>query len=224
MPRNEFGRDLRFLQEELLAVGSMVEKAIANSVDGLKRRDLDLSRQVVQDDAIVDASRYDIEERCVNLIAKQQPMATDLRTIIAILQIVGELERMGDYASGIAKISLAMGNDPPIKPLIDIPRMADKASLMLRRSLESLVNRDIVAAQGIRADDDEVDALYDQIYRELLTFMLEDPRTITRATYLLWVAHDLERIADRATNIAKRVIYLVTGEHVETKSFASASP
>ena len=202
----------------------MVEKAIANSVDGLKRRDLDLSRQVVQDDAIVDASRYDIEERCVNLIAKQQPMATDLRTIIAILQIVGELERMGDYASGIAKISLAMGNDPPIKPLIDIPRMADKASLMLRRSLESLVNRDIVAAQGIRADDDEVDALYDQIYRELLTFMLEDPRTITRATYLLWVAHDLERIADRATNIAKRVIYLVTGEHVETKSFASAGP
>ena len=224
MPRNEFGRDLRFLQEELLAVGSMVEKAIANSVDGLKRRDLDLSRQVVQDDAIVDASRYDIEERCINLIAKQQPMATDLRTIIAILQIVGELERMGDYASGIAKISLAMGNDPPIKPLIDIPRMADKASLMLRRSLESLVNRDIVAAQGIRADDDEVDALYDQIYRELLTFMLEDPRTITRATYLLWVAHDLERIADRATNIAKRVIYLVTGEHVETKSFASAGP
>ena len=224
MPRNEFGRDLRFLQEELLAVGSMVEKAIANSVDGLKRRDLDLSRQVVRDDAIVDASRYDIEERCVNLIAKQQPMATDLRTIIAILQIVGELERMGDYASGIAKISLAMGNDPPIKPLIDIPRMADKASLMLRRSLESLVNRDIVAAQGIRADDDEVDALYDQIYRELLTFMLEDPRTITRATYLLWVAHDLERIADRATNIAKRVIYLVTGEHVETKSFASAGP
>ena len=224
MPRNEFGRDLRFLQEELLAVGSMVEKAIANSVDGLKRRDLDLSRQVVQDDAIVDASRYDIEERCVNLIAKQQPMATDLRTIIAILQIVGELERMGDYASGIAKISLAMGNDPPIKPLVDIPRMADKASLMLRRSLESLVNRDIVAAQGIRADDDEVDALYDQIYRELLTFMLEDPRSITRATYLLWVAHDLERIADRATNIAKRVIYLVTGEHVETKSFASAGP
>ena len=221
MPRNEFGRDLRFLQEELLAVGSMVEKAIANSVDGLKRRDLELSRQVVQDDAIIDARRYDIEERCVNLIAKQQPMATDLRTIITILQIVGELERIGDYASGIAKISLAMGNEPPIKPLIDIPRMADKASLMLRRSLDALVNRDIVAAAGVRADDDEVDALYDHIYRELLTFMLEDPRTITRATYLLWVAHDLERIADRATNIAKRVIYLVTGQHVETKNLAS---
>ena len=167
MPRNEFGRDLRFLQEELLTVGSMVEKAIANSVDALKRRDLDLSRQVVQDDGIIDARRNDIEERCVNLIARQQPMATDLRTIIAILQIVGELERMGDYASGIAKISLAMGNEPPIKPLIDIPRMADKAAHMLRRSLDSLVSRDIVAAEGIRADDDEVDALYDQIYREL---------------------------------------------------------
>ncbi len=218
MPRNEFGRDLRFLQEELLAVGSMVEKAIANAVDALKRRDLDLSRQVVLDDGIIDARRYDIEERCVNLIAMQQPMATDLRMIIAILQIIGELERMGDYAGGIAKISLAMGNDPPIKPLIDIPRMADMASQMLRRSLDSLVDRDIIAAQGVRADDDEVDALYDQIYRELLTFMLEDPRTITRATYLLWVAHDLERIADRATNIAKRVIYLVTGERVATKS------
>ena len=224
MPRNEFGRDLRFLQEELLTVGSMVEKAIANSVDALKRRDLDLSRQVVQDDGIIDARRNDIEERCVNLIARQQPMATDLRTIIAILQIVGELERMGDYASGIAKISLAMGNEPPIKPLIDIPRMADKSALMLRRSLDALVGRDIVAAEGVRADDDEVDALYDQIYRELLTFMLEDPRTITRATYLLWVAHDLERIADRATNIAKRVIYLVTGEHVKTKNLASAGP
>ena len=223
MPRNEFGRDLRFLQEELLAVGSMVEKAIANAVDALNRRDLDLSRQIVLDDGIIDARRYDIEERCVNLIARQQPMATDLRTIIAILHIVGQLERMGDYASGIAKISLAMGNEPPIKPLIDIPRMADKASQMLRRSLDSLVSRDIVAAQGVRADDDEVDALYDQIYRELLTFMLEDPRTITRATYLLWVAHDLERIADRATNIAKRVIYLVTGEHVETKSPTVAS-
>ena len=223
MPRNEFGRDLRFLQEELLAVGSMVEKAIANAVDALNRRDLDLSRRIVLDDGIIDARRYDIEERCVNLIARQQPMATDLRTIIAILHIVGQLERMGDYASGIAKISLAMGNEPPIKPLIDIPRMADKASQMLRRSLDSLVSRDIVAAEGVRADDDEVDALYDQIYRELLTFMLDDPRTITRATYLLWVAHDLERIADRATNIAKRVIYLVTGEHVETKNPTVAS-
>lgn len=223
MPRTEFDRELRMLQEELLGVGSMVEKAIANSIEGLKQRDLELSRQVVQDDDVIDARRYEIEERCVNLIAKQQPIAIDLRTIIAILHIVGELERMGDYAEGIAKISIAMGGDPPLKPLIDIPRMADKASMMLRRSLEALVNRDIVAAQGIGVDDDEVDALYDQIYRELLTFMLDDPRTITRATYLLWVAHDLERIADRATNIAERVIYLVTGEHVEIQEFSVPS-
>jgi phosphate transport system protein len=223
MPRTEFDRELRMLQEELLGVGSMVEKAIANSIEGLKQRDLELSRQVVQDDDVIDARRYEIEERCVSMIAKQQPLAIDLRTIIAILHIVGELERMGDYAEGIAKISIAMGDDPPLKPLIDIPRMADKASMMLRRSLEALVNRDIVAAQGIGVDDDEVDALYDQIYRELLTFMLEDPRTITRATYLLWVAHDLERIADRATNIAERVIYLVTGEHVEIQEFSVPS-
>jgi phosphate transport system protein len=223
MPRTEFDRELRMLQEELLGVGSMVEKAIANSIEGLKQRDLELSRQVVQDDDVIDARRYEIEERCVSMIAKQQPLAIDLRTIIAILHIVGELERMGDYAEGIAKISIAMGDDPPLKPLIDIPRMADKASMMLRRSLEALVNRDIVAAQGIGVDDDEVDALYDQIYRELLTLMLEDPRTITRATYLLWVAHDLERIADRATNIAERVIYLVTGEHVEIQEFSVPS-
>jgi len=223
MPRTEFDRELRMLQEELLGVGSMVEKAIANSIEGLKQRDLELSRQVVQDDDVIDARRYEIEERCVSMIAKQQPLAIDLRTIIAILHIVGELERMGDYAEGIAKISIAMGDDPPLKLLIDIPRMAYKASMMLRRSLEALVNRDIVAAQGIGVDDDEVDALYDQIYRELLTFMLEDPRTITRATYLLWVAHDLERIADRATNIAERVIYLVTGEHVEIQEFSVPS-
>jgi phosphate transport system protein len=223
MPRTEFDRELRMLQEELLSVGSMVEKAIANSIEGLNQRDLELSRQVIQDDDVIDTRRYEIEERCVNLIAKQQPLAIDLRTIIAILHIVGELERMGDYAEGIAKISVAMGNDPPLKPLIDIPRMADKATVMLRRSLEALVNRDIVAAQGVGVDDDEVDALYDQIYRELLTFMLEDPRTITRATYLLWVAHDLERIADRATNIAERVIYLVTGEHVEIQEFSVPS-
>ncbi len=220
MPRAEFDRELRMLQEELLGVGSMVEKAIANAIEGLKQRDLELSRQVVQDDDVIDVRRYEIEERCVNLIAKQQPLAIDLRTIIAILHIVGELERMGDYAEGIAKISLAMGDEPPLKPLIDIPRMAEKATAMLRRSLDSLVNRDIVAAQGIGVDDDEVDALYDQIYRELLTFMLEDPRTISRATYLLWVAHDLERIADRATNIAERVIYLVTGEYVEIQEFS----
>ena len=128
------------------------------------------------------------------------------------MHIVGELERIGDYAEGVAKISLAMGDEAPLKPLIDIPRMAQKASLMTRQSLDALVQRDVDLAITVAESDDEVDALYDQIFRELVTFMIEDPRTIQRATYLLWVAHDLERIADRATNIAERVVYLVTGE------------
>ncbi|MBM3933432.1 MAG: phosphate signaling complex protein PhoU [SAR202 cluster bacterium] len=215
MPRLDFDRSLRILQDELLALGSMVEKAVINSVDSLKRRDLELSRQVVQQDDVIDKMRYEIEEKCIDLIAKQQPFAQDLRTVIATLHIAVELERMGDYAEGIAKISLLMGDQAPLKPLIDIPRMADKATKMLRRALDALVNRDVVAAKVVCNDDDEVDALYDQVYRELLTFMIQDPKTIQRATYLLWVAHDLERTADRATNIAERVIYLVTGKLVE---------
>ena len=139
-------------------------------------------------------------------------MAVDLRVIIAAMMVANELERMGDYAEGIAKISLAMGELPPLKPLIDIPRMADKAVDMLRRSIESYVNRDIVAAKGVFHDDDEVDEMYEQVYRELLTYMMRDPTTIQRATYLLWVSHDLERVADRTTNIAERVMFLVTGK------------
>jgi|TARA_B100001750_G_C15410417_1_gene547464 phosphate transport system protein len=212
MLRSEFHADLQKLQDDLLNLGSMVEKATIKAIDALKTRDLPLSRQVIEEDDVIDDIRYEIEARCEDLIAKQQPLATDLRLIIAIMHIVGELERMGDYAEGVAKISLAMGDEAPLKPLIDIPRMAQKASLMTRQSLDALVERDVDLAITVAESDDEVDALYDQIFRELVTFMIEDPRTIQRATYLLWVAHDLERIADRATNIAERVVYLVTGE------------
>ena len=212
MLRSEFHADLQKLQDDLLNLGSMVEKATTKAIDALKTRDLSLSRQVIEEDDVIDDIRYEIEARCEDLIAKQQPLATDLRLIIAIMHIVGELERMGDYAEGVAKISLAMGDEAPLKPLIDIPRMAQKASLMTRQSLDALVERDVDLAITVAESDDEVDALYDQIFRELVTFMIEDPRTIQRATYLLWVAHDLERIADRATNIAERVVYLVTGE------------
>ena len=212
MLRSEFHADLQKLQDDLLNLGSMVEKATTKAIDALKTRDLSLSRQVIEEDDVIDDIRYEIEARCEDLIAKQQPLATDLRLIIAIMHIVGELERIGDYAEGVAKISLAMGDEAPLKPLIDIPRMAQKASLMTRQSLDALVQRDVDLAITVAESDDEVDALYDQIFRELVTFMIEDPRTIQRATYLLWVAHDLERIADRATNIAERVVYLVTGE------------
>jgi len=211
MVRADFDRNLKTLQDDLLSLGSMVEKAITKSLIGLKNRDLHLSRQVVEEDDYIDQHRYQLEEQCIDLIATQQPIAIDLRTLMAVLHISTELERMGDYAEGIAKISVMMGDEPPLKPLIDIPRMAEKATTMLRRSLDALVHRDEVAARQVCNDDDEVDELYDQIYRELLTYMIEDPSTIQRATYLLWVAHDLERIADRATNIAERVIFLLTG-------------
>ena len=186
------------------------------SVEALKQRDLTESQQLVQEDDYIDQKRYELEDRCVDLIATQQPIAGDLRAIIALLHITVELERIGDYAEGIAKISLLMGDEPPLKPLIDIPRMAEKATTMLRNSMDSLVSRDTIKANLVLKDDDEVDLLYDQVYRELLVFMLQNPQTIQRATYLLWAAHDLERIADRATNIAERVIFLVTGKMVES--------
>ena len=208
-------RELRMLEDEVVAMGGMVEKSIARALDCLQRRDLEAAEQVIREDDYIDSKRFEIEERCIDLIATQQPMATDLRILIAMLHITVELERMGDYAEGIAKISLLMGAEPTLKPLIDIPRMAEKATAMLRRSLAAMVNRDTVSAIQVCNDDDEVDALYDQVYRELLTYMIQDPSTIQRATYLLWVAHDLERIADRATNVAERVVYLVTGKMEE---------
>jgi phosphate transport system protein len=216
MTRVDFDRHLRALQDDLLVLSSMVEKAIAKALDALKGRDLAASRQVVQEDDAIDQQRFQLEEKCIELIATQQPTARDLRTVITILHIAVELERMGDYAEGIGKISLMMGDEPPLKPLIDIPRMAERAMDMLRKSLDALTSRDTAVASQVCKDDDEVDALYDQVYRELLTYMLQDPRTIQRATYLLWVAHDLERTADRATNIAEMVIYLVTGKMTET--------
>ncbi len=216
MLRLDLDRQLGQLQQEVVSLAEIVDKATMRAVDALKRRDLVESKQVVQEDDYIDQKRYEIEDRCIDLIATQQPMARDLRAIIALLHITVELERMGDYAEGIAKISLLMGEEAPLKPLIDIPRMADKATLMLRNSIDSLVSRDMVKANQVLQDDDEVDDLYDQVYRELLVFMLQDPQTIQRATYLLWAAHDLERSADRATNIAERVIYLVTGKMVES--------
>ncbi|MCH8898363.1 MAG: phosphate signaling complex protein PhoU [Chloroflexi bacterium] len=215
MLRLDLDRQLAQLQQEVVSLAEIVDKATMRAVDALKRRDLVESQQVVQEDDYIDQKRYEIEDRCIDLIATQQPMARDLRAIIALLHITSELERMGDYAEGIAKISLLMGEEAPLKPLIDIPRMADKATQMLRNSIDSLVSRDMVKANQVLQDDDEVDDLYDQVYRELLLFMIQDPETIQRATYLLWVAHDLERIADRATNIAERVIFLVSGKLVE---------
>jgi phosphate transport system protein len=213
--RESFDRHLHELQDDLLVMGSMVEKALERSMEALKSRNLEMAHQVIEDDVKINQKRFDIEEKCVELIATQQPMASDLRVIIAVLNIIVDLERIADHAEGNAKIAVMIGNEPPLKPLIDLPRMNQKTVDMLRRSLDAFCNRDAEAARSICGDDDEVDDLYDQVFRELLTFMAEDGRTITRATRLIWVAHNLERSADRVTNICERVVYLVTGRMSE---------
>jgi phosphate transport system protein len=213
MPRNVFDRHLAEIQEEMLVMADMVETAIQRSLEALKSRDVELARQVIADDVKINQKRYDDEERCLELIATQQPLASDLRTIVAVLHMIVDLERMGDHAEGIAKIAVILGDEPPLKPYVDLPRMADIASEMLRESLEAFKHRDAARARAIIDRDDEVDALYDQVYRELLTYMIGDPRTIERATHLIWVAHNLERIADRVTNICERVIFMVAGKY-----------
>jgi phosphate transport system protein len=196
----------------MLLLGTMVDSAIERSITALKGRDVDLARRVIADDARVNRKRYEIEERCLELIARQQPLAGDLRAIVSVLYIIVDLERMADHAEGIAKIAVMLADEPPLKPYIDIPRMAEIARRMLTSSLEAFKDRDAERARAVCNLDDEVDALYDQVYRELITYMVNDPKTIERATHLTWVAHNLERIADRVTNICERVVYLVEGK------------
>ncbi len=212
MPREAFDEQLKELEQELLKMGQRVDTAIDLSVQALADRDIDLSRQVIKDDDAINEVQHDIEERCLVLIATQQPLASDLRVIFAIANIATELERMADHAKGIGQIGVMMGAREPLKPLIDIPRMAQKARWLLDTELEAFVNRDVELARSLGGEDDEIDRLYDQVFRELLIFMMDDPRTITRATYLLWAAHNLERIGDRAINIGERVVFLVTGK------------
>ena len=211
MTRTAFEQQLARIQEDMLALAGMVEAAIERGVRALRERDIELAQQIIADDLLLNRKRYDIEEHCLEIMATQQPLAGDLRTIVAVLHIIVDLERMGDHAEGIAKIALMLGDEPPLKPYIDIPRMAEIATRMLMSSLEAFKNRDADLARRICDQDDEVDALYDQVYRELVTYMVHDPKTIERATHLTWVAHNLERIADRVTNICERVVYLVEG-------------
>ncbi len=208
--RATLDREIQELKTDLLAMGDMVDRAIDRSIQALKDRDMELARQIVRDDEKINAAEESVKDRVIITIATQQPMASDLRIIMAVSALVTELERMGDHAAGIAKITLRMGSLPPLKPLIDIPRMAEKGRWVMQEELKAFIDQDVERARQAALCDQEVDALYDQIYRELLIFMMDDPRTITRATYLLWVAHNLERISDRATNIGERVIYMVS--------------
>jgi phosphate transport system protein len=224
MLRGTFERELQRLQDEVLVLGSMVEKAIIESVEVLKRRDLEGARRLIAEDRVLNKKRFAIEDEALVLIATQQPMAGDLRTIAAVLAIISELERIGDYAKGISKINLMIGEAPFVKPLVDIPRMAAKARDMLHRALKAFVEQDVDLARAIPDEDDEVDALYNQVYRELLTFIMNDPRTIDQSTYLLWAAHNLERAADRVINICERVVFAATGKMMEMDVEDSASP
>jgi phosphate transport system protein len=212
MLRKTFETEIKQVKDEVLVLGSMVEQAIVDSVDALKRRDIKASERLFAADQDINRRRFDIESQLMMMIATQQPMAHDLRLLASIMEINSELERMGDYAKGISNINLRMGNAPLLKPLIDIPRMAQKGADMLHRALTAFINEDMETARQIPAEDDEVDELYKQVYRELMTFIIGDPTTIEQANWLLWAAHNLERFADRVTNICERTVFIVTGE------------
>ncbi|MCX6058460.1 MAG: phosphate signaling complex protein PhoU [Chloroflexi bacterium] len=217
MIRKTFEHEIQQVKDEVLLLGSMVEHAIIASVDVLKKRDIKGAERIIAEDAEINKKRFAIENQLMILIATQQPMAHDLRLLASTMEIISELERMGDYAKGIASINIRMGEETLLKPLIDIPRMAQIGADMLHRSLTAFVKEDVEAAKMIPAEDDEVDALYNQIYHELMLFIIQDPRSIERANWLLWVAHNLERVADRVTNICERTIFIATGEMSEIK-------
>jgi phosphate transport system protein len=213
MVRETLDKKIRHLLDEFLILDSMIEQVTMDAVDALKRRDLTAARKAYDFDQKVNAKRFEIENECMITIATQQPiMAGDLRLLASILEVVSELERMGDYAKGIAKICLMVGDQPHVKPLIDIPRMAEIAVSMLHRAAGAFINKDVETARAIPQEDDMVDRLYNQVYHELVEIVIADPTKIDRANYLMWAAHNLERMADRVTNICERAIYVTTGE------------
>lgn len=207
-----FSKGFQKIQDKILAMGEMVTKEIRRSIEALKNRDLKMAHQIIADDTKIDDMRFAIEDMCIELMGMQKLTVADRRIIVAVINIITELERIGDYAEGNAKIVIMIGDEPPLKPLIDIPRMAELTVDMIDKSLKSFVNRDVELAKHVVTMDNLVDGLYDQVFRELLTFMMIDPKTINRATRLIWVAHNLERAADRVTNICERVLFTVTGK------------
>ncbi len=210
--RGALERELERVRSDILRMGSLVESAIERSILALKNRDAELAQQIINDDAAINDLRYAIEEKCLQLIATQQPAAGDLRMIIATTHIAVELERMADHAEGTAVLVKRLASEPLLKPLIDIPAMSRITQEMIHAALDAFIAHDADAARQVAYRDDEIDALYQQVFRELLTYMLEDARNIGKATYLLWVAHNLERIGDRVTNICERVIFMTTGQ------------
>jgi phosphate transport system protein len=215
MTREAFHKAIEDVQNDVLRMAEAAGKALKDAMDALEKRDLEASKVIVKNDVNINRQRFDIEEKCILLIATQQPMAGDLRVLTAVINAITDLERIGDHAEGIAKISVSIGDAQLVKPLIDMPKMSEKALSMLDRCMKAFIARDAEAAKSICNEDDEVDALYDKVYGELVLMMVEKPQSIKDATYLIWAAHNLERIADRITNIAERVVYMATGKMEE---------
>lgn len=215
--RHNYDQELEGLRGEILKMGEAVSVAITEAVQSLAKQNVELARKVIANDDIIDKMEIDIEDHCMVLIARQQPLARDLRVIGTGMKIATDLERMGDHAYDIASVTLRIANQPLLKPLVDIPRMAEMAQKMLNDALTAYVNLDTQLAEKVCHADDDVDNLYQQVFRELLTYMIEDPRTISQATQLIFVGRYLERVADHATNIAEWIIYLATGQRLRTK-------
>lgn len=215
MTRGTLEKKIQLLQDEILVLGSMVENSILAAVKALQKRDIEASKRIYASDQQINERRFKLENECIALIATQQPMARDLRILAAVLEVLTELERMGDYAKGIARINILIGEESLIRPLADIPIMAEITVDMLHKALLAFVDADEEQARLIPYEDDKVDDLYNQVYRELVDFMIENGDAIDKANYMLWVAHNLERTADRVTNICERAIYIATGELIE---------
>ncbi|HEY69987.1 MAG TPA: phosphate signaling complex protein PhoU [Anaerolineae bacterium] len=213
--RAAYDHEYARVQDQILRLGSLVEEAIRRALECLQKRDRSLAQAVIDDDQAVNELRFEIEEECLALIATQQPIASDLRAVVAAMNIIVEIERMGDYATGIAKTVILMGDEPLLKPLIDIPKMTRLARDMLRTCLKAFIDGDVESARGVAAQDDEMDRLYRAVFDELVEIMAHKPASVSRATYLLWCAHNLERIGDRVTNIAERVVFMSTGDMKE---------
>ena len=211
MPREQFQRVLREVEDGVLELGSMVDRQLERAMQALVDRDQPLADAVIRDDGEVNRTRFHLDNMCVSLLAQQAPMASDLRLIVAVLAMVSDLERMGDHAEGIGRIVLMMQDEPLVQPLVDILDMAILGRRMLKDALDAFVDRSVEGAYLVGRADDQVDALYHRVYHELVSIMTADASTIEACTHLLWTAHNLERIADRATNIAERVVFTVTG-------------
>ena len=215
MSRERFEQELNHLQEEVLVLGTMAERAVRSAVGALARQDLAEARRIMDDDHLINEQRFELENEILTIIATQQPLAGDLRKLASMLELVGELERIADYAKGIANVAVMIGAEPLVKPLVDIPRMADLACGMLGRALEAFARWDVDLARSVPKEDEAVDVLYERIYRDLIAVIVKDPRTLDQAIRLSWVAHNLERVADRVSNLCERVVFAVHGRMEE---------